>query len=81
MLQKLGMEQVGQTVGSLNTARRGVGGAGTDNTAALAFGGTDAGNPTLAVTESWNGSAWTEVNDLNQARERLGGTGTETSGL
>ena len=30
--------------------------------AALVFGGYD---PSHAVTESWNGSAWTEVADLN----------------
>ena len=34
-------------------------------------------------TELWNGSAWTEVNDLNTGRRRIGngGFGTQTSGL
>ncbi len=39
------------------------------NTAALAFGGA-----TPAVknqTESWNGTNWTEVNDLNTARNQI----------
>jgi len=34
-----------------------------------------------AVTESWNGTSWTEVNDLNTARYGLGGTGVQTSSL
>jgi hypothetical protein len=50
--------------GNLNTARSSVGGAGTQ-TAALAFGG----NPIpIALNESYNGTSWTEVNDLNTAR-------------
>jgi len=34
-------------------------------------------------TELWNGSSWTEVNDLNTGRRRIGngGFGTQTSGL
>jgi hypothetical protein len=58
-------------VNDLNTARAGLGGAGADNTSALAFGGDtplDTGN-----TESWNGTNWTEVNDLNTARQYLAG--------
>ena len=62
----------------LNTARRGIAGAGADNTSALAFGG---GSPGVDVTESWNGSNWTEVNDLNTARYFLGGTGIITAAL
>jgi hypothetical protein len=34
-----------------------------------------------AQTETWNGSAWTEVNDLNTARGGLGGSGTLTDGI
>jgi hypothetical protein len=54
-------------------------GAGVDNTSALAFGGyvTDQ----VVVTESWNGTSWTEVNDLNLARWALGGAGTNTAAL
>ena len=46
---------------NLNTARRNLGGAGADNTSALAFGGDiSPGSPRhRAETESWNGSAWT----------------------
>jgi hypothetical protein len=49
------------------------------NASALAFGGT-AGAVT-GVTESWNGTSWTELNDLNTARDFLGGAGTQTSAL
>ena len=52
--------------GNLNTARHGGGSAGIQ-TAALCSGG---GNPSaVAVTEQYNGSAWTEVNDLNSGRK------------
>jgi hypothetical protein len=30
----------------------------------------------MALTESWNGSSWTEVNDLNTARNALTGAGS-----
>ena len=43
-------------------------------TAALCSGGTDETNR-LAQTESWNGTNWTEVNDLNNGRRQLGGDG------
>ena len=61
------------TGGSLNTAIRALGGAGTQ-TAALAFGGN--APPGTADTESYNGSSWTELNNLNTARGYLSGTGT-----
>jgi hypothetical protein len=35
----------------------------------------------LALTEIWNGTSWTEVNDLNTARDELGGCGTTTAAL
>ena len=54
-----------------------MGGAGT-TTAGLVFGGSP--GPT-ANTESWNGSAWTEVNNLNTARNQLAGLGTQDSAL
>jgi len=43
----------------------------------LAGGETPAGPTTYANTESWNGSAWTELNDLNQARA-YGGSSTNS---
>ena len=44
------------------------------------FGGDNAPPSTWskAVTESWNGTNWTEVNDLNTGRYSLMETGTVT---
>jgi len=56
------------------------GGAGT-KTAALVFGGE---GPTgdIGSTESWNGTSWTEVNDLNTARIGMANSiGTYTATL
>ena len=49
------------TANSMNTARQTLGGAGIQ-TSALGFGGN---NPISALTESWNGSSWTEIAELN----------------
>jgi hypothetical protein len=65
--------------GSLNTGRNGGGSAGTTQNTGLAFGGS---GPS-ALTESYNGTSWTEVNDLNTARNEgsRGMGGTQTSAL
>ena len=72
-------------VADLNTARHdNTGNSGADNTSALSFGGfTPATFPPglLNNTESWNGSSWTEVNNLNTARNTLAGFGTKTAAL
>ena len=52
-------------------------GAGTGNTSAIVFGGS----PAIANTELWNGTSWTEVNDLNTGRNQMGPAGTATSAL
>ena len=52
--------------GSINTARPQITGLGTQ-TAALGFGGS-LPPPQTAITESYDGSSWTEVADLNTAR-------------
>ena len=65
-------------VNDLNTARRGIAGAGADNTSALAFAG---GAPGKDNTESWNGTNWTAVNTLNTARYFAGGTGIITAAI
>ena len=54
----------------LNTGRVELAGAGT-STAALMFGGNTG---PLAQTELFNGSSFSEVNDLNTGRYTLGGT-------
>ena len=59
---------------NLNTARDQVGNAGASSTNALAFGGTPPGQ--LDITESYDGSSWTEVGDLNTTRRLIDGIGT-----
>jgi hypothetical protein len=61
--------------GSLNLERYAGVGAGTQ-TAALSSAGSA---PTGRVTnvESYNGSSWTEITDVNTARNELGGSGTQ----
>ena len=67
----------------MNTARKNLSGAGANNTAAIVFGGDNAPSSPRpqAQTESWNGSNWTEVNDLNTGRFGLGSAGTSTNAL
>jgi hypothetical protein len=69
--------------GNLNTGRRNMFGMGVGtNTAGLQFGGRITSTATnIGNTESYNGSAWTEVNDLNTARNIAGGAGTQTAAL
>jgi hypothetical protein len=65
--------------GSLNTARRLLGGAGTQ-TAALAFGGDIP--PSTGATEEYDGTSWTtSPASLTTARIALAGAGTQTSAL
>ena len=61
------MEQNWIEVNDLNTARFALGGSvNSTNTDALAGGSTP---PTVkGETELWNGTSWTEQNDLNTAR-------------
>ena len=65
--------------GALNTGRNNGGAAGTSQNAGLAFGG----NGAKAVTESYNGTAWTELNDLNTGRSEAskGVGGTQTAAI
>ena len=53
--------------GNLNTARASMSTAGTQ-TSAIGAGGYNPGGRS-AASESYNGSAWTETNDLNAARQ------------
>ena len=72
------------TGGTLNTSpgRFQLGGAGTQ-TAALAFGGGTQwpGVGVTGNTETYNGSSWSEVNNLNSSRRNLTGLGTQTAAL
>ena len=71
--------------GNLNTGRASLGGAGSQ-TAALAFGGTvftpaTPSNPFKNESEEYNGTSWTEGNNLNQARSGSVGAGTQTAAI
>ena len=68
---------------NINTAREGTAGAGDSAEAALLVGGYTTSSPTIRVAnvESWDGSSWTEVNDLNSARYLLASSGTNTAAL
>ena len=64
-------------IAEVNTVRSEDPGAGGSNTSAVFFGG----NPSSDKTETWNGTSWTEVNELNTGREQLAGAGFTTSAL
>ena len=70
------------TGGSLNTGRiAAMNGAGTQN-AGLVYGGLKENTGTyLNQTESYNGTSWSEVADLNTARNAAAAGGTQTSAL
>jgi hypothetical protein len=65
------------SAGTINTARFYAGGAG-NSTAALVFGGSISGVGVTGNTESYNGTSWTELNDMNTARQ-VYGLGVSTS--
>jgi len=62
---------------SINTTRAQVEGVGTTTAALIAGGILTSPGAVQAVVESWNGSAWTEVGDLNSARANGGMHGTQ----
>ena len=66
----------------MNTARMGEGNAGVSQSSAQVAGGYT-GTPTTGrdYTEQYNGTAWTEVNNLNTARFYFAGCGTTTAAL
>ena len=49
-------------------------------TAALAAAGSD-GTTQVALVEEYNGTSWSEVNNVNTARNGLAGGGVQTAGL
>ena len=60
-------------------------GAGATQTAAFNFGGQGnppgPAHPTSAETQTYDGSSWTEVNDLTTARANIAGAGIATAAL
>ena len=66
----------------MNTARKNGGATDIgDADSSMKIAGEDAGGTKVANTEIWNGTSWTEVNDVNTARENLPGSGSTTAGL
>ena len=65
--------------GNLGTARYGTLGAAGTQTAGLVFGGETPS--TTANTEEYDGSSWSEQNNLPYAKQKNGGSGTQTAGL
>ena len=63
---------------AMNTARRGLGGAG-DTSDGLSFGGFTTG--VVGTTERWDGTNWTAKTGLNQSRNTPKGAGTAEDGL
>ena len=70
------------SVNNLNTARYAGGGAGTTSAGLYSSGVTTGGNDSPQV-ESWNGTNWTEVNDVNNDRNGLEnqGVGTQSAAM
>ena len=71
-----------------NNPRYGGLGAGSSNTSGVIFGGENPSpggphpGPYFSATEVWDGSSWTEVNEMNQARYgMLGGGATYTAAI
>ena len=79
---KTGGAPIGAWASGGNLNAPGSNAAGASNgtpTATLVFAGD---RPTRStVTESYNGSAWTEVNDLNTGRNNLGGAGLQGAAI
>jgi hypothetical protein len=68
--------------GDLNTGRNGILGRAGTQTAALVAAGSEAPASATVNTELYDGSSWTEVNNVNQARQDGGGAGaTNTAAL
>ena len=64
--------------GNINTPRKGLSGFGTQTAAIAATGNTP---PNTTNVESYNGSAWTEVANVNTGKFYRGNCGLQTAGL
>lgn len=65
----------------LNTATQQFVGAGSDNTSGLVFAGETPTEAYTAKTEIWNGTSWTNDQDVNTARNNLGGAGIQSAAV
>jgi hypothetical protein len=71
-------QRLGSSGGNLNEGRENGMGFGLTNTASVVSGGQ---SPVTGATEEYNGSSFTEKNDLNTARRSGAGAGSSTAGL
>ena len=69
------------TTTALNTGRNGISGAGANNSAVVGFGGQTPPSTYHTDTETWNGSNWTEVNNLNQGKKLTMSFGISTAAI
>jgi len=69
------------TGGTLNTGRESGGSQNIGSAPHSALVAGNGGPPASGITELYNGSAWTEVNNLNTVRYGAAGSGTTTAGL
>ena len=70
------------TVNSMNTSRYYGSSSNTSGTASITFAGGIGPSSTYTLnSETWNGTNWTEVNNLSTGRNQLAGLGTQTSAL
>ena len=65
----------------LNTDRQAVMAMISNDTAGTVAGGTSPGAPNTVNTEQWNGTAWTEVNNLATGRYNGAGIGVFSEGI
>ena len=68
----------------VNRGRSAIGAGTTSQTSAVIFAGSNpppvpSPTPAEASTETWNGTSWTEVNEMNTGRSGVGSFGTATS--
>ena len=63
---------------NLNTGRQELGSAGPSTSDGLVFGGTPYTN---TKTEFWNGTSWTELNDMGFGKAAAGSNGSAVSAL
>ena len=68
-------------VADLNTARDGATGFGASNSDALCCGGEVGPPGNTNDTELWDGSSWTEVNNMNTTARYRMGAGIKSAGL
>tara|TARA_R110000796_G_scaffold43730_1_gene107289 strand:- start:1293 stop:2282 length:990 start_codon:yes stop_codon:yes gene_type:complete len=67
--------------GNLNTGRESASSQNIGSAPHVALAAGNGGPPASGITELYNGSAWTEVNNLNTVRYGAAGSGTTTAGL